>query len=166
MPIDSWIPRWRAPLTGLFSAWGVPPGEAEDLAQDTLVEAYLSRDRLRGDASDDAVVGPWLRGIARNLWSARGRRRRFEALPEVDATSTEAEPDEDPRLEPLRRAIATLPVELRTVVWLRYLDETPSTTVAHLLGVSERAVEGRLRRARARLRTQLDRQLSPTTPNA
>lgn len=154
VPIDDWIDTWRDPLTALAAGWGAGWAEAAEIAQDALVEGYLGRERLRGDPLDRSVSGPWLRGIARRLFLARQRRgaraRPLDAVPaepfEDDSTTTE-----DPRLAHLRRAIAALPETLRTAVHLRYLDDTTNADVAEQLGISERAVEGRLRRARQQL---------------
>src|SRR5438309_742629 len=46
-------------------------GAAEDLAQETLLEAWKARDRLR----DASARAPWLAGIARNVC-----RRRYGRL--------------------------------------------------------------------------------------
>ena len=158
MDVERLIETWRGPLTGLFAGWGAAWSDAAELAQDTLVEAYLSRDRLRGDAEDSTVTGPWLRGIARNLfrsWSRRRFRRREEELVPVDERATPSQEDE--HLEALREAMAQLPEEPRTVLYLHYLEETGVREIAALLGISEKAVEGRLYRARGALRERLER---------
>ena len=72
--LERWLARFRGPLVGLLASWGEDWQLAEELAMDTFAEAWLSRSRLRGDPDDSGVVGPWLRGIAKNL--ARSRRRR------------------------------------------------------------------------------------------
>ena len=156
MDVESLIETWRGPLVGLLTAWGASRGEATELAQDAIAEAWLGRARLRGDAADPRTMGPWLTGIARNLWRARLRRverRREQPLEGDHATRSVALADA--RLEPLRSAIARLPDDLRTVVHARYLEDTPVRTVAALLGVPESTVEGRLYRARKLLREQL-----------
>ena len=167
MLIEHWIRTWRAPLTGLLGAWGAPWGDAAELAQDTLVEGFLARERLRGDPMDPQVAGPWLRGIARNLLRASQRQTARSTPHEVSLdnfaeASSEPEP-EDPRLEPLRLAIDRLPETSRSVLYLHYLEDSPLADVAALLGISERAVEGRLRRARHALQQLLVNQ-SELTP--
>jgi RNA polymerase sigma-70 factor (ECF subfamily) len=150
------IETWRGPLVGLLAGWGATWTEAANLAQDTLVEAYLGRERLRGDPRDSVAVGPWLRGIARHLYlasrrsSARQREEPLEHEPPVRSTHPE-----DARLEALRRAMARLPEQQRTVLYLHYLEETGVREVAALLGVPESTVEGRLYKARRALRAAL-----------
>ena len=43
---------------------------------------------------------------------------------------------------------------------MRYVDETPLAAVAALLGVSERAAEGRLYRGRQLLKERIERSVS------
>ena len=163
LDIETLIETWRGPLVGLLAGWGVPWNEAQELAQDTLVEAYLGRERLRGDASDARVVGPWLRGIARHLFAARGRRhwRRRETELQAEALPAAAsEGEEDASLVALRRAMDQLPERHRLVLYLHYLESTPVRQVAALLGTPESTVEGRLHRARKLLRERVESQLA------
>lgn len=155
MPIEEWIETWRDPLTALAAGWGAGWSEAAEIAQDALVEGYLAREKLQGDPREPSVAGPWLRGIARHLFLAR--RRQAARLRPLNASHVEPpapaanEPSEDPRLAGLRRAMAALPEPLRAAVYLRYLKDATNAEVALHLRISERAVEGRLRRARQRL---------------
>ena len=173
MEIEHLINTWRGPLVGLLAGWGAPWADATELAQDTLVEAYLSRARLRGDPSDPNVIGPWLRGIARNLFRARRRaasRRREEELEHerTTAVSTDTSGDLDPedaRLEAVRCAMARLPEKFRAVLYMHYLEETPVREVASLLGLPEKTVEGRLHQARQALRRVLFEAPSATNAN-
>jgi len=164
MDIEHLIATWRGPLVGLFAGWGASWADASALAQDTLVEAYLGRARLRGDGEDARVVGPWLRGIARNLWRSSRRRRalrREEELTPENAPAPDAQ-QEDQRLEALRRAIAKLPEKHRTVLYLHYLEETSVREVAALLELPEKTIEGRLYTARNALRERLARESTAT----
>ncbi|MCA8952236.1 MAG: sigma-70 family RNA polymerase sigma factor [Planctomycetes bacterium] len=155
--LERWIALFRGPLTGLLASGGASWHEAEELAMDTFAEAWLGRDRLRGDAQDSAVVGPWLRGIARNLEHSRRRRaavHRFEPLPpELAAPSAET----DERLEALRIAFGELRPEHQTVLRMFYLDAASTKEVAALLDVTPKAIESRLFQARRALRVAADR---------
>lgn len=148
--LERLIARWRGPLVGLLSARGLDAQTASELAQDVFAEAWMGRARFRGDADDDAAVGRWLAGIARNLQRAHARRPR--ALPLEDAGDPAAEttmPDDSGAM--VRAAIERLPDNEREVVRMFYLEETTTRQVAALLCLTERAVEGLLRRARKRL---------------
>lgn len=159
--IERLIDTWRGPLTGLLAGWGAGWAEAAELAQDALVEAWLGRGRLRGELADPAACGPWLRGIARNLWRVRRRARRREELgvAALEPAATRAGPDgavHDARLETLRAELARLPARLREVLYMHYLEETGVREVAALLGVTPKAVESRLYQARRELRRRLE----------
>jgi len=109
-----------------------------------------------GDLADEGRVGPWLRGIAWNLFR-NWRRARLRAPRPVEPDRELPAPHEavDPQVEHLRRELDRLPSKERTALWMHYLEETSVREVAALLGVSEKAVEGRLLRGRRLLRERL-----------
>jgi RNA polymerase sigma-70 factor, ECF subfamily len=158
LDLDQLIEAWRGPLIGLFAARGVAYGEAIELAQDVFAEAWIGRGRFQGAPKNTRAVGAWLSGIARNLHRASSRKRRPEPL-EQGLAEQEPAPeasDHEIRAAELRRAIEALPDRERAVVQAFYFEETSSAHVAALLGIAPRAVEGLLRRARARLKESLE----------
>lgn len=163
--LEQWIARFRGPLTGLLASWGSDWGAAEELAMDTFAEAWLGRDRLRGNHRDSKVVGPWLRGIASNLHRSRLRKLRNlrqEPLPEDVAVAPQAgDAGTEERIELLRCAFARLRPDQQTVLRMFYLDEASTREVAALLSLTEKAVERRLHQARHALREHAAR-LEPT----
>ncbi|MEO0651036.1 MAG: sigma-70 family RNA polymerase sigma factor [Planctomycetota bacterium] len=144
------IDRFRGPLVGLLRSRGAADPPA--LAQDVFAEAWMGRARFRGDWSDDAAVGPWLAGIARNLARSESRRSAREPMPlDMHADLVAPEPASRDDGAAIRVAIDALEPELREIVLMHYIEQTPQARVAALLGISERAVEGRLYRARQKL---------------
>jgi RNA polymerase sigma factor (sigma-70 family) len=159
MDLDSLLDRWRGPLVGLLAAWGTPWSEAQGLAQEVFTRAWLARGHFVGEIDDDARVGAWLRGIARNVAREVARRAppsRGEPI-ELDGLPARDTREPDPRLDALRAALQRLPLEQREVLYMRYLEGTPVRAIAALLGVPERSVEGRLYRARQELRRRIQR---------
>ena len=161
LDLDALIEEWRGPLVGLLAARGASAAEARELAQDVFAEAWLSRDRFRGKPGDPRAVGSWLAGIARNLHRVAARRRDRRELP-LEAAAGAADPvgEEDPAA-PLRAAIQRLPERERIVIQAFYLEETSTKHLAALLHLTPRAVEGLLRRARARLQGLLEESVTP-----
>lgn len=155
MDLDDLLRRFRGPLIGLIHSFGAPWGDAEELAQDTFAEAYLARERFRGDFAAVDQVGAWLRGIAFNVFShwARRSRRRNEVL--AESLPDRAAPGVSDAVDAVRAAIDRLPGPLRAVITMHYLHESKVRDVAALLGVSEKTVESRLYQARRRLRELL-----------
>lgn len=144
------------------------PDAAEDLAQETLTEAW----RLRWKLRDESARFPWAAAIARNLclrWlRQRGRERaRFASVGLDNATEGEldrvADPD-DFTVEPERhelaalldRALAILPPATARLLIERYIEESPHAEIAARLGVSPDAITMRLARGRLQLRRLLD----------
>ncbi|MCR9248262.1 MAG: sigma-70 family RNA polymerase sigma factor [bacterium] len=167
MDLDALIPRFRGPLIGFLAGLGNDPQRATELAQDTFAEAYLSREQFRGSWDELATVGGWLRGIAHNIHLARWRKDRGprapvpvapEELPAAAsddraaaATATSGGSPVDERATEIRAALGRLRGPWRTVLRMRYLEGNSLAEIGAVLGISERAVEGRLRRARQEL---------------
>lgn len=145
--------------------------EAEDLTQETLLQAYLGLDRLR----DPERFSSWVYGIALNLAKMRLRSRRNGALPQVDASRLAALAAADPSPAEIvearefwslvESALQVLPAEQRRAVLLYYVDGLSCEEIAALLDEPAGTVRVRLHRARSRLRDRLS-SLAPTRREA
>lgn len=140
---------------------------AEDLAQETLIEAWRHADRLR----DPSEVRPWLTGIARNVhrrWArqqARQARRTLptrqdsggliDQIPDDDAFDYEAKLDRKELATLLDRALGLLPVETRDLLIQHYIEESSHAEIAERLGLSKGTLSVRLHRGRLMLRRVL-----------
>jgi RNA polymerase sigma factor (sigma-70 family) len=128
-------------------------GDAREACQDTFIRAHRALARYR----QRARLSTWLFQIALNLCRdrLRARPRRLVALDDHDAPCNRATPDEaamrDTDLAKLDRGLNALPEKLRAVIVLSCLDGLSHGECADILKCSERAVEGRLYRARQRL---------------
>ena len=160
MDVSELIARYRGPLVGFLASLGHDPRTARELAQDTFAQAYLSRERFRGRWERGRDVGPWLMGIARKLHMAHRRQRKglpLQALPSQAEPTTEATGDESGEEQiTLLRVLQGLPSEWREVLSMRYAGQHSLAEIGELLGLSTRAVEGRLRRARKELESRLE----------
>ncbi len=121
--------------------------DAECLAHDALVEAYLKLDRLR----DPARFGPWLRTIALNLCRAWYRQRqRGETADLEDAADVAAE---EPRSHgALYAGLARLSKAHRLALVLHYWEGLSYAEVARFLDIPAGTVMSRLSRARDELK--------------
>jgi len=127
---------------------------AEDIAQEAMFRVWRRADEF--DARR-ARFTTWLYRIVVNLCIDSRRRPRPAPLPEgydpVDpAASASAAVEIDERRAALARAIDELPSGQRAALTLVYDEGLSGAEAARVLGVSIKAVERLLARARARLR--------------
>jgi RNA polymerase sigma factor (sigma-70 family) len=132
-------------------------GDAREACQDTFLRAHAALARYRPRAR----LGTWLFQIALNLCRDRlrarpaARGRQLVALDAQDLPCQRPAPDEaamrDTDLAKLDRGLNALPEKFRTVLVLSCLDGLSHAECAAILKCSERAIEGRLYRARQRL---------------
>jgi hypothetical protein len=127
---------------------------AYDAAQDAVLTAMLSLDRLR----DADRFGAWLVGIGLNACRAtlRVRPSTWRQLSHVEGQT----PYEVVRAREVsalvRSAIAELPAGQREAVTLYYLAGLTQAEAAEHLGIPPGAVKTRLHKARASLRLRLE----------
>jgi RNA polymerase sigma-70 factor, ECF subfamily len=129
---------------------------AEDLAQETLVEAWRSLARFDGRCR----FSTWLYGILRHRF-LKGRRGQIAVrLSASDALSQEQcaarSPDQSAEVtedaERVRQAVASLPEEHRLVVELRFFAGATLDEIAAALGCPLGTVKSRLHYALEKLR--------------
>jgi RNA polymerase sigma factor (sigma-70 family) len=133
--------------------------DAQDAYQATFLVLLRKSHRIR----HSAALGSWLYGVAFRVASrirqrrARTRPLDFETLECVghDPLATVMLRDQQAALH---AAIVRLPEKLRQPIVLRYLLGHNNLRVARQLAISEAAVEGRIKRAKSRLRRQLTKQ--------
>jgi RNA polymerase sigma-70 factor (ECF subfamily) len=130
--------------------WVGPADTAEDLLQETFVQA-LRRPQSLAEASSPRG---WLFGIARNLANNLLRRRRNTGeLP--SGVPGPAESPEDPRLARVRDLIARLPGPQREALQLRLTDGLSYEEIAQAMQIPIGTVRSRLHNAVERLREGL-----------
>jgi uncharacterized protein len=131
--------------------------EAEDVAQEALLQAYVALAVLR----DRDRFGAWLAAIAANLARMQLRRRRHVPVPADELDEPAAGNDGDV-LERVRAALESLPRAEREAVLACDVLGLSREEAGRALGCSAGAVRVRLHRARGRLRVLL-REHVPTT---
>jgi RNA polymerase sigma-70 factor, ECF subfamily len=127
------------------------PTDAEDVMQDSLLQAWQALPELR----DRRFFSTWLYRIVTNrCLNAIRSRRATEVLPNEieDETRRPNHVTEARRqLQKLRRAIMRLTPEQRVPFVLRELEGLSYEEIAEVLGTTVPAVKGRLHRARLAL---------------
>jgi RNA polymerase sigma-70 factor (ECF subfamily) len=155
--------RYKTPVFRLIQSNIGDPDEAMDLTQETFVAGFGAIGRY--DA--DRPFRIWIARIALNKcrdWARRRSVRSFfaRALPlesahdvASDGPAPDAEAADRAELDRVRAAMARLPANLREVLVLRGVEDLTQAETAELLQTSEKTVEMRLYRARAKLRALL-----------
>ena len=125
---------------------------AEDAAQQTFATVAVELPRLRNKAK----FGQWLTAICRN--AARDIARRAEAVHTYrEEPATRGELPENDKSEVVKRGLSRLSASAREVIYLRFYDGMSYQQISAVLGISEQAINGRLRRAKNKLAAHLRR---------
>lgn len=127
---------------------------AEDAVQETFIKAARTLEKFRGESSEKT----WLTRIAmrtccdmrRSFWFRRmDRRITPEMLPEPAQDTAEDK-------SALTIAVMNLPQKEREAILLYYYQDMNVSEIADVLGVTQPTVSYRLRRAREKLRRELE----------
>ncbi|MDD5088342.1 MAG: sigma-70 family RNA polymerase sigma factor [bacterium] len=148
---------WRLACRFLGNA-----ADAEDVVQDAFLKIYVAAPRYRAQAS----FSTYLHCVVSRLCLDFHRKKRPEitdALPDVadSSPSPSAALETEERDQAVRTALQSLPARQRLAVVLRYYENCRSSEIAQILGVSEKAVEQLLARARVKLKAELSDWLDP-----
>lgn len=125
---------------------------AEDAAQEAFAKAAVRLPQLRRKNQ----FGGWLAAICRNaakdMARATGNRQTFNELSKEKRPS-----DRDENVEVVRQAIGKLSASARELVFLRYYDGLTYEQISAVMGISQQAINGRLRRAKRKMADYLRR---------
>ena len=155
--------RWLDALYGYGMALTHDTADAEDLVQDTYMQATLHCEELRRDSN----VKAWLFTIMRNRWLKNLRHEncgpQFVALDEAILERWTLDSDQEPgRLcekiwerEEIRIALRKLPVRQREIILLREFEGFSYRELAEILNCPIGTIMSRLARARAKFKELL-----------
>jgi RNA polymerase sigma-70 factor, ECF subfamily len=152
--------------------------EAEDAAQEVMINAFRHLKSFRGDAK----FSTWLVTIAMNEARQRLRKAKAAQLESLDENKEDREGDFTPAVltdwreipsealekkeirQKLREAVEQLPPIYREVLVLRDLEELNQQETASSLGINVTLVKVRLHRARMMLQKMLAPYLRTAAP--
>jgi RNA polymerase sigma-70 factor (ECF subfamily) len=143
----------------VYARLGGNEAAADDVVQDTFMEAIRSAASFRGDAA----LSTWMCTIARRRLARHFETERREALAAsgLRLVRGDAEPSEEPAVavdqsDEVIRALGRLLPMHRQVLVLKYLDGCSVAEIATEIGRTPVQVQSLLQRARTRLRAELD----------
>ncbi|MEG0741454.1 MAG: sigma-70 family RNA polymerase sigma factor [Clostridia bacterium] len=129
--------------------------QAQDAVQETFLKAYKSMAAFRGECSEKT----WLMRIAINTCRDFHRSEWYRYLDRritPEDLALVASPEEEECRE-LTMEIMRLPQRLQEVTLLHYYQNMTTREIAEALQISQSTVSARLKRARLKLRTLLER---------
>jgi RNA polymerase sigma-70 factor, ECF subfamily len=148
---------YRDSIDGLFGFVVRRTDGDRDLAEDVVQECWLRA--VKAWHADGVPDNPaaWLATVSRNILANHFRRRPFERFDEnTPEPLAEAGSHGEARDSLLSRALTRISVVQSRLLHSFHFDRLPVAHIAAAEGISERAVEGRLRRARQQLRHQIE----------
>ncbi len=155
--IAGMIETYHEPIHPLYQFVSRRAGRSRQLAEDITQETYLRAvvQWRKGRPPENALA--WLQTVARNLLLNHYRRKSPESLPASGVECVlETEPVHGPDAAALVYwGLARLGRRPRRLLEAFYIEGNSMRTIATDLGLSERAVESRLRRARLALKDRL-----------
>ena len=142
---EGWVQEHQRLLYRIAYWWVASKTDAEDLVQETFLEAYRSRHSLR----DLQLLRPWLVGILRHRHSRlKHHHARADVLP-IELVEEPAVPaDFDLESLDLHRALQQLDAHHRLPVMLFYFEELSYRDIAVALSIPIGTVMSRLSRSR------------------
>lgn len=138
--------------------WVMNKSDAEEIVQDAFLKLWSGKARWKSDKK--ARFTTWFYRILYNQ-AIDVMRTRKHATAELSAEfadgadSVETQIIEDQEQKALRRAIMELPENQRIAVNLFYFDDLSQKQIAGMMGVSLKALESLLSRAKVQLRQRL-----------
>jgi RNA polymerase sigma-70 factor (ECF subfamily) len=152
---------YRETIDALYAYVSRTSGGDRTLAEDVTQETWLRavREWRRTGPPDRPLA--WLITVARNLLISYYRRRRPASLDSVSAADVLAAFEDGGASKSAEiasvvcHALARLPAAEAQLLEAFHFEDRRVAQIAEVSGLTERAVEGRLRRARERLRREL-----------
>jgi RNA polymerase sigma-70 factor (ECF subfamily) len=150
------VERYQQPLLAFLLARGLQPADAEDIAQETLLQAFRCLHQYR----DRYAFSTWLYTIARRLAAKAQKNRRDDTtLEDSHALAHDSHAPEEASLwQYLRQQLSRDDFDL---LWFYYVEEMPVKALAELFGQSQSAVKMRLLRLRNKIQAQLSSEDQP-----
>ena len=152
--IEHMVALYQLPLLRLCIMYLHDEELAKDAVQETFIKAYRNLDSFRKDASEKT----WLTRIAintcKNLHRSGWFRHTDRSVTPDMITDRPAPADQ--KDDDLTTELLNLPVKLREVALLCWLQGMTYEETAEALGITRQAVGSRLNRARQKLRFVLE----------
>jgi RNA polymerase sigma-70 factor (ECF subfamily) len=154
---QQWLKIYRETVHPVYGYTAKRTGGNRELTEDIVQESYLRalHDWKRKTVPDSPQA--WLKRVARNLLIDYLRHRKWESKDDLDHKSQNGFKTSGDQFESLELmlAISSMGRKKARIIEAFYYDGKSVKEIAKELRISERAVEGQLRRARQSLKSLL-----------
>lgn len=152
--LEMLVSKYQLSLLRLCYAYLHDQQLAEDAVQETFIKAYRALVTFRGGSSEKTwmmkIAANTCRDMLRTGWFRYvDRKVDLDKLPETPVPWT----DQD---NSITEAVMELPFRLREVVLMYYFQGLSEAETAEVLGISRKGVASRLRRAKEKLKKELE----------
>jgi RNA polymerase sigma factor (sigma-70 family) len=154
---QKWLTIYRETVHPLYRYMAGRSGGNRELTEDIVQETYLrALDSWSRKTVPDSPLA-WLKRVARNILIDYLRKKRRDSQADAEI---KRDAGEQVSVDPLKSletfwAISSLGRKKAEILEAYYYDGMSTREIAGGMGISERAVEGHLRRARLSLRSLL-----------
>ena len=125
---------------------------AEDAVQEAYARALVKLPDLRRPGRFTSWLARICRNVALDMGREKSRYRNSESMPNLAAEGKKVEGEVGPALQ---RAIAKLPTVGRELIVLRYYNNMSYRQMSEVTGLSEAAINTRLKRIRDKIAERL-----------
>lgn len=157
MTEQQWLKIYRDTVHSLYGYMAKRTGGSRELTEDIVQESYLrALDNWKRKTLPDSPLA-WLQRVARNILIDYLRQKRWDKKVDLDrnpGTGDQTSKDQFKSLETFL-AISSLGRKKAKILEAFYYDGMSVREIANVMSISERAVEGQLRRARQSLKSLL-----------
>ncbi|MDH5466583.1 MAG: sigma-70 family RNA polymerase sigma factor [Candidatus Aminicenantes bacterium] len=157
MTEQQWLKMYRETVHPLYGYMARRTRGNRELTEDIVQESYLrALDDWNRKAVPDSPLA-WLKRVARNILIDYLRQKRWVSKGDLDLNPDSANQTSEDQFESLEifLAISTLGRKKARILEAFYYDGKSVREIANEMAISERAVEGQLRRARQSLKSLL-----------
>lgn len=134
--------------------------DAEDIIQESFINAFNSLDKFRGDSS----FGSWLKRIVINksITFLKKKKQEFTDIDSLQIVVDENKDENLPKIDPtkIHESIKTLPGKARVVLNLYLLEGYKHKEIAEILNISESTSKSQYLRAKQLLRKKLLKEIN------
>ena len=157
MTEQQWLKIYRETVHPLYGYTAKRTGGNRELTEDIVQESYLrALDSWNRKSVPDSPLA-WLQRVARNVLIDFLRQKRWENKVNLDLNSDIGNPNTKDQFQSLETflAISSLSRKKARILEAFYYDGMSVREIANVMALSERAVEGQLRRARQSMKSLL-----------